>query len=97
MNSYSVIIAAHHRAHLLERAVRSVRNQAVPGLQIIIVSDADAPAVRQLARTLLTGDDLYIERFGEPGPALSRNLVSPRRNPALFCFWMMMTPCLKTI
>ena len=70
----SVIIATHDRAPYLSRAIRSIKDQAVDGVQLIVVSDmADAPT-HAVASALLTGDDLFVQRSGAPGPAVSRNL-----------------------
>jgi glycosyltransferase involved in cell wall biosynthesis len=70
----SVIIATHERAPYLSRAIRSVKDQGEPGVQVIVVSDIADAATHAVASSLLTGDDLFVQRSGAPGPAVSRNL-----------------------
>lgn len=70
----SVIISTHNRALLLSRAINSVKGQGVDGIQVIVVSDSPDVPTYGMANALLSGDDLFVQRGGQPGPAASRNL-----------------------
>lgn len=70
----TVIIATHARAPYLSRAIRSVKDQGVAGVQLVVVSDVADAATHSVVSQLLTGDDLFVQRSGAPGPAVSRNL-----------------------
>lgn len=70
----SVIISTHKRALLLSRAINSIKNQAVEGVQIIVVSDTQDIQTYGVANSLLSGSDIFVQRGGSPGPAGSRNL-----------------------
>ena len=70
----SVIIATHDRVPYLSRAIRSIKDQGVDGVQLIVVSDLAHAPTHALASALLSGDDLFVQRSGAPGPAVSRNL-----------------------
>ena len=74
MGKYTVIIATHDRPALLGRAIRTVKAQAFPGLSVIVVSDDRSAETHAVAKASLSGDDLYLERAGDPGPARSRTL-----------------------
>jgi glycosyltransferase involved in cell wall biosynthesis len=70
--TYSVIITTHHRATLLPRAIRSVKQQAAD-VRIILVSDIACAETYAVATAMLGGNDIFVERRGAPGPAESRN------------------------
>ena len=73
MPTFSVIIATHRRAGLLARALASVRAQRHPFAQVVVVSDCIDHETWQVATAHAGDDDLFIQRQGTPGPALSRN------------------------
>jgi glycosyltransferase involved in cell wall biosynthesis len=69
-----VIIATHGRPTLLARAIRSVKAQGIAGVCVIVVADQRCAETGAVAQALLSGEDIYIERGGPPGPARSRTL-----------------------
>ncbi len=71
---YAVIIATHGRPALLARAIGSVHAQGVDGVSVIVVADQYCAETAAVARSRRLGDDVYVERAGAPGPALSRTL-----------------------
>lgn len=71
---FSIVIPTHCRADILRRAVSSVLEQRFPAYQIIVVSDAFDPDSYALCRELLRPGDVFLQRIGASGPALSRNL-----------------------
>ncbi len=74
MNTYSVIITTHHRPALLGRAIRSVKAQTEVRHQIVVVSDDASSDTYKVASELLSDEDVFVQRGGQPGPAASRNL-----------------------
>lgn len=70
----SVVISTHNRALLLSRAINSIKAQGVEGVQVIVVSDMKDPNTFAVANSMLNGDDIFVQRGGNPGPAASRNL-----------------------
>jgi glycosyltransferase involved in cell wall biosynthesis len=71
---YSIIIATHARPKLLERALKSVKSQIIPDVQVIVVSDERSAELYAAARQYLSGTDIFIERGSAPGPAHSRTV-----------------------
>ena len=71
---FSIIMPTHERPALLLRALRSLRDQDFPSLEIIIVSDEGSAETATNAQSLLTDRDIFIKRNGPAGPARSRNL-----------------------
>lgn len=74
MATISVVITTHKRPHFLRRAIQSIKTQTKPDIQVIVVSDIVCSETHQVASTLLSNDDLFLQRSGQPGPAASRNL-----------------------
>ena len=74
MASYTVIIATHDRPALLARAIRTIKSQQFPNVTVTVVSDDHSIETYNVARAFLSGQDIYIERRGNPGPARSRTL-----------------------
>lgn len=73
--SISLIIPTHKRAHLLRRALQSVKTQVSSEcVEIIVVSDHADLQTSQVCHELLGPNDTYIRRSGAPGPSASRNL-----------------------
>lgn len=70
----SVVISTHNRAMLLSRAINSVKEQKVEGVQVIVVSDMKDPNTFAVSNALLSDDDVYVQRGGQAGPATSRNM-----------------------
>lgn len=73
MAKYTVIIATHDRPALLARAIRTIKAQIFRDVKIIVVSDKRSTANHDVTRACLSGDDVYVERGGDPGPAQSRS------------------------
>ena len=73
MARYAVIVATHERPTLLGRAIASVKAQT-GDVCVIVVADRRCADTASVARSLLSGEDIYIERGGPPGPARSRTL-----------------------
>ena len=71
---FTIIIATHNRAALLERAIRSVHNQSYAQHQLIVISDMPDQASYAVASATMQPGDIFIERKGSPGPSESRNL-----------------------
>ena len=71
----SIVVPTHHRAHLLERCLSSIKEQA-GGLhvEILVVSDAIDPATDMTCAQWLEPQDVYLRRNGTAGPSASRNL-----------------------
>lgn len=69
----SVIIPTYNRAYVLERAVRSVLNQAEEALEVIIVDDASSDRTQEVLETI--GDArIRYDRLSEHGGAcMARN------------------------
>ena len=73
MNTYSVIITTHHRPAFLGRAISSVKAQTDVRHQIVVVSDDASADTYKVASDLLSNEDVFVQRGGQPGPAASRN------------------------
>lgn len=75
--SLSCVIPTHQRTAFLRECLDSVRNQSVPPLEVIVVSDVVDPKSRQLCKEVSeTWSDsrlVYLERDGQPGASASRN------------------------
>jgi glycosyltransferase involved in cell wall biosynthesis len=75
MFKYSIIIPTHKRAHLLERAIQSIKKQVGNvACEIVVVSDLKDNSTENLCSQLLDQNDIYVKRSGKSGPAESRNL-----------------------
>lgn len=73
---FSVIVPTHRRAHLLERALKSIKAQESPAsCEAIVVSDVADKATEAVCNALLGPDDMFIRRNGPPGPSASRNVA----------------------
>ena len=73
MNTYSVIITTHDRPAFLGRAISSVKAQTDVRHQIVVVSDDASADTYKVASDLLSNEDVFVQRGGQPGPAASRN------------------------
>lgn len=72
---FTVIVTTHLRAALLDRALRSLREQTFQDFETVVVADAlDAETAAVCARQLRP-QDVFVKRSGAPGPARSRNLA----------------------
>ncbi|WP_049973984.1 glycosyltransferase [Azospirillum sp. B4] len=69
----TVIIPTHRRAHLLRRALASVKGQEA-AVEVIVISDAADGGTDRACAELLSADDIYVRRNGAAGPSASRNL-----------------------
>lgn len=74
MPKYAVIIATHNRPSLLSRAIQSIKAQGRHDVSVIVVSDDCSAETRKVAHSRLSDGDTFLERGGEPGPALSRTI-----------------------
>jgi glycosyltransferase involved in cell wall biosynthesis len=74
MHRHSVVITTHKRPALLGRAIRSIKDQTVAAIQLVIVSDVACPETYGVVTSLLGDGDLFVQRNGKPGPAASRNV-----------------------
>jgi len=71
----SVIIPTHHRSHLLERSLTSIKEQSGSmQVEILVISDVIDPATDMICAQWLEPQDTYVRRSGQPGPSASRNL-----------------------
>ncbi len=71
----SIVVPTHHRAHLLERCLSSIKEQAGNlSVEILVISDAIDPATDMTCAQWLEPQDVYLRRNGPPGPSASRNL-----------------------
>jgi len=76
---FTVIVPTHRRAHLLFRALQSVKSQhqfqdeESAKVQIIVVSDVIDPATDLVCNQVLEANDIYLRRAGSAGPSQSRN------------------------
>lgn len=74
-NFFTIIIPTHKRSILLERALRSIREQNVDDiLEVIVIADVHDQKTSQVCSQYLTENDIYLVRNGECGPAASRNM-----------------------
>lgn len=72
---FTVIIPTHNRAHLLERALNSIKEQQTnKRIEIIVISDVSDVETYTVCEKYLSSNDIFIKRNGVPGPSASRNL-----------------------
>lgn len=70
---FSIVMATHHRAATLTRALASLRAQTCTDFEILLVADAlDGETAAVVARDLGPTDS-FLKRNGPNGPAESRN------------------------
>jgi glycosyltransferase involved in cell wall biosynthesis len=74
MYDFTVVITTHRRPLLLSRALHSLRGQTDGNIQIVVVSDISCPETYDVVGQFLTGEDRFVQRSGQPGPAASRNV-----------------------
>lgn len=72
---FTVIVTTHLRASLLERALRSLREQSFQDFETVVVADALDAETAEVCARLLRPHDVFVKRSGAPGPARSRNLA----------------------
>jgi glycosyltransferase involved in cell wall biosynthesis len=72
-DSVSVIVPCYNAEHYLENALDSIRSQACPDLEIIVVDDGSTDDTAGVLRKL-NGTDLQVLRQDNTGPAAARNL-----------------------
>lgn len=71
----TIIIPTHNRSNLLRRCLNSIDKQRkYCNLEIIVISDKSDLSTDIVCNELLAGEDIYIRRNGNPGPAESRNI-----------------------
>ncbi len=71
----TVIIPTHKRYQLLERALKSIRDQNInESIEIIVISDVSDQKTYEICEKYLSNKDIFVERNGEPGPSASRNI-----------------------
>lgn len=72
---FTVIIPTHKRAFLLERALKSIREQNIDNrIEIIVISDVPDEGTFIICEKYLSSNDIFVKRNGKPGPSESRNL-----------------------
>jgi len=71
----SVVIPTYNRAHLVERAVRSVLSQSFSNLEVIVVDDASTDGTREQVFALKQADPrlLYLRHETNRGAQAARN------------------------
>lgn len=72
--TFSIVVTTHSRATLLARALASVTSQRGEDVQLIVVSDVLDNDTNSIVNYFLRDGDIYIRRYGSPGPAISRNI-----------------------
>src|SRR5262245_47631675 len=70
----SVVLPTHNRAHLLERAVRSILAQTHRDLELIIVDDGSTDGTPQLVAQFADARIRYVRNEKPSGPANARNI-----------------------
>lgn len=71
MSSVSVVIPAYNRAHLIGETLRSLINQTVPAVEIIVVDDGSSDRTAEVAESF--GLPVKVIRQENGGPAAARN------------------------
>ena len=71
---FSIIIATHDRHQLLNRAIQSIQQQTYQHYQIVIISDSNCLNTYKIASKMTQEGDLFVQRYGNAGPAASRNI-----------------------
>ncbi|WP_343080832.1 glycosyltransferase family 2 protein [Ostreiculturibacter nitratireducens] len=82
----SVIIPTHHRAEKLARAIRSVTEQTLDAVEIVVCADEGSAETRRAAADSLRPQDVFLSRPGMRGPAESRNLGMRLARGRWLCF-----------
>lgn len=72
---FTVIVTTHLRAALLDRALRSLREQRFQDFETVVVADALDEETATVCARLLRPQDVFVKRNGPSGPARSRNLA----------------------
>ncbi|MFC7338104.1 glycosyltransferase family 2 protein [Haloferula chungangensis] len=67
----SIVIPAFNRAELLPTTLRSLLNQSLPALEILVVDDGSSDRTAEIAKSF--GDPVRIIRQQNAGPAAARN------------------------
>jgi len=71
MTSFSVVIPAYNREHLIRESLQSVLNQTHAPAQIIVVDDGSKDKTVEIARSL--GDKITVIEQENAGPGAARN------------------------
>jgi len=72
-DSVSVVVPCYNAARYLQKAIASIRMQAWPNLEIIVVDDGSTDDIAGVLEGL-HGSDLRVMRQENAGPAVARNL-----------------------
>jgi glycosyltransferase involved in cell wall biosynthesis len=72
---FSVVLPTHRRPQLLERALRSLRQQSLQDFETLVVADVWDRDTAIVAAELLGPNDVFLKRAGVPGPSASRNMA----------------------
>lgn len=70
---FSIVVTTHHRAAILERALRSLLAQSFGDFEIVLVADEGSAPTKEVAGRLLRESDVFLCLPGAKGPAESRN------------------------
>ena len=69
----SVVIPVYNRTELLQRAIKSVTNQTISNLEVIVVDDGSTEDIMKTTR-MITGIDIKVIKHNHrKGPAAARN------------------------
>jgi glycosyltransferase involved in cell wall biosynthesis len=82
----SVIVATHRRPEKLRRAIRSVTQQTLEDIEIVLCADEGSAATRQVAADALRPHDIFLSLPGMRGPAASRNRGMQLARGRWLCF-----------
>lgn len=69
-----VIVTSHRRPDMLERCLRSLRDQSQPVHRIVLCNDCGGQDVRQVAIANLRNQDIFVSVPHLKGPSETRNL-----------------------
>lgn len=83
---FSVILPTHNRAASLARAIRSVLDQTLKDLELIIVDDGSTDGTAELLRNYTGQDSIRIITSQQRGAAAARNLGAREARGAYLAF-----------
>lgn len=71
---FSIIMPTHLRPQLLKRALKSLRANTFNDFEILVISDVNDHETGNVVADMLSQNDTFVRRPGQPGPAPSRNI-----------------------
>lgn len=72
--SVSVVIPTYNRAHLIERAIKSVLAQTVTSLEVIVVDDCSSDNTAAVVNSISDDRIIYIQLQNNSGANVARNI-----------------------